>query len=67
MLNAEQAKELRQSALFKALCSEIEGRIYAIKSKMETCRPDELAGLQAEIKVYRGVQQIPQDVLDKND
>ena len=66
-MNIEDAKELKQSILFQGFCDEILYRIEALRSEMENAEPGMLPFLQEQIKVYRKVLTIPQDIIDRDE
>ena len=64
-MTVEDAKSLQQNVLWEALCKEIDGLIDARKERLTTCHTDEVYTLQAEIKVYRAIKRLPQDIVDR--
>lgn len=64
-MSIDQAKELRSSSLWTAVCEEIDRKVFFNLQKLVTCKPEELFKLQASIAALEEVKKLPEDVIDR--
>ena len=64
-MTGEQAKELGQLELWKAVQSEIDGLIAYEEKKFRTCRAEELEAIRQKIMAYESIKNLPQNIIDR--
>lgn len=65
MMSYETAVELKHTALWDEVMSEIEFRIVNETLKLRQCKPEELKSIQDKIALYEEIKRLPQDVIDR--
>ena len=66
-MNVEDAKSLKQSSLWDALSKEIDNKVAALKETLVTATQPNVVVLQESIKVLRCVQNMPQDIIEREE
>lgn len=64
-MNTETAQELRQSILWTEILKELDTRIIYLMSKLRSCSPEQLVEIQASIRCFEALKNLPQDVIDR--
>jgi hypothetical protein len=65
MMNADSAKELKSSLMWASVVEELDRKIHFELIKLRSCTPAELPLLQATIKCYESLKNLPDDVIDR--
>ena len=66
-MNIETAKDLQSSLMWRDFVGEIDLKIKGIENQLRTCSAQSLPSLQARIKAFEEVKQIPQMVIDREE
>jgi len=64
-MTPEQAKELQNSLLWKAIVEELDRKVTFEATKLQTCTPEELPVIQATVQCYQALTRLPADVIDR--
>jgi len=65
MMTHEEALELRDHPLWKAVHREVQKRIDSQVARLKSCAPAELTAVQDKVRVYEEMMSLPQDVIDR--
>ena len=65
MMTEQQAQELRNSSLWKYVCSELEYRISCKMEMLTTCNQQDLPYIQNKIKSLVELKQLPESVIER--
>lgn len=66
-MNAEQAKEMRQTVIWEEFCHELDKIIAGEVERLKSCSPDELKAVQRSIRTLEGVKRLPEDIIDREE
>ena len=66
-MNADTARELRHSILWKEVVAEIDKKVVCENMKLRTCSPEELGAIQAKVLCYESLTRLPADVIDREE
>ena len=66
-MNTEDAKSLKQSSLWDALSKEIDEKVDALKESLVNATAENVVVLQQSIKALRCVQNMPQDIIEREE
>ena len=64
-MTPEQAKELQNSLLWRAIVEELDKKVTFEMTKLVNCLPEELPLIQATVKCYQALTRLPADVIDR--
>ncbi len=63
MMNLERANELKSSALWGDVMEELDKEIFHLTQKLHTCTPEQLKGIQDEIRITRMLKNMPDRII----
>ena len=67
LMTAEQAKQLKESALWDALCVEIDQFINMEVANLRQCGREDLERIQSKITAYELLKNLPNIVIDREE
>lgn len=65
MMDYEKALAVKHSSVWTAVVDELEYRVDAELAKLCDCKAEQCASIQDKIRLYRELQRLPDDVLDR--
>jgi hypothetical protein len=66
-VNIEKAKAIKMSSDWEEVRKELDVWIDSSMKRMKDCAPDELVKLQAKIRAYEEVKNLPDAVIDREE
>jgi len=66
-MDVEQAKTIKASTDWQAVCDELDQWVLMELSRTRVCRPEELTAVQAHIRAFEKVKQLPQIVIEREE